>query len=90
MKKNQISDEFTIKIGEDWRNKSGFICASKRKGTDIPEPMDDHRIPEWIIGYLRLKHFREYRVRVTVTLLEVLPQKINRYESAPRVGNERR
>jgi len=68
--KKQISDVFKIKIGEDWHSGSGFICNSVREGATMPEPCDDHRIPEWIIGYLGLKHFKNYRVKVTVTLLD--------------------
>jgi len=73
--KKQISDEFEIKIGEDWRSKSGFICASTRKGAKLPEPLDDHRIPEWIIGEFRLKHFKNYHIKVTATLLDAKKEK---------------
>lgn len=68
--KKRISDIFKIKIGEDWRSGSGFVCDSVREGATMPEPYDDHRIPEWIISYLRLQHFKNYRVKVTVTLLD--------------------
>lgn len=70
MSKKKISDVFKIKIGEDWHSRSGFICDSFREGATMPEPYDAHRIPEWIIGYLGLKHFKNYRVKVTVTLLD--------------------
>jgi len=68
--RKRISDEFEIRIGEDWRTRSGFICDSKRKGAKLPEPFEDHRIDNWIIGEFQLKHFNNYRVKVTVTLLE--------------------
>lgn len=68
--RKRVSDEFTIKIGEDWRTQSGFICDSRRKGAKFPEPIDDHRMMDWIIGEFQLKHFKIYRLRVTVTFLE--------------------
>jgi hypothetical protein len=67
--KKRITDEFIIEVGEDCHSHSGFICSSTRKGTTMPEPYDAHRINEWIIGYLGLKHFKNYRIKVTVTLL---------------------
>ena len=71
----RISDEFTISIGEDRRTQRGFICDSKRKRAKFLEPYDEHRIPDWIISYLSLKHFKNYRVKVTVTLLEEIEKR---------------
>jgi len=67
--KKQISDVFKIGIGED-RNSGSFIWNSVREGATAPEPYDDHGIQDWIIGYLKLQYSKNYRVKVTVTLLD--------------------
>lgn len=73
--KVRITDEFIIGVGEDWRTQSGFICSSTRKGATMPEPFDDHRVGEWIIGEFRLTHFKKYRIKVTVTMLGEVEKK---------------
>lgn len=64
-----IEDEFDISIGEDWRTHAGFICDSKRKGAEFPEPYDDHMIADWIISSFQLEHFSTAKIRITVRLL---------------------
>ena len=73
--RKQISDEFVITIGEGYVSKCKFICDSTRKGAIVPEPFDNHSIPDWIIAEFGLKYPKKYRVKVIVTLLDLEDKK---------------
>lgn len=73
--RKRISDEFVITIGEGYVSKCKFICDSTRKGATVPEPFDNHSIPDWIIAEFGLKESKKYCVKVTVTLLDMKEKK---------------
>jgi len=63
----KIKDTFKIRIGQY----AAFISKENRLGAEAPSsPFEVHDINGWIIRHLKLKEFKDYKITVTVELIE--------------------